>query len=35
MCEYIPKELADAVIELVERYKGSRGLLKQFVKSLK
>jgi len=35
MCEYIPGELADTVIDLVERYKTGKVPLKQLVKSLK
>lgn len=35
MCEYIPEELADAVIELVERYQGANLPLKEVVKRLK
>lgn len=35
MCEYIPDELADMVIDLVERYKTGKMSLKELVKSLK
>lgn len=35
MCEYIPEELADTVIELVERYRSGKSPLKEVVKRLK
>lgn len=35
MCEYIPSELAETVIELVERYKTGKIPLKQIVRDLK
>ncbi len=35
MCEFIPEELADTVIELVTRYRSGKAPLKQLVKSLK
>jgi ParB/RepB/Spo0J family partition protein len=35
MCEYIPGELADTVIDFVERYKTGKVPLKQLVKSLR
>jgi ParB family chromosome partitioning protein len=35
MCEYIPQELADAVIEFVEEYRTKQVPLKEMVKKLK